>query len=137
MISPDWTLLTPRRSLSIIVAAFAILLLGCAEPQSQPADADGSAVVASLRPLATSEPAYLQYESCPIDWSLVRSAKPELLARGGAAAPSTSADTARAPAGVSAREESIPFQAQSLDGRNLSLDDTLGAPTLLVFWAPW
>ncbi|MCY3691510.1 MAG: hypothetical protein OXH30_05865, partial [Chloroflexi bacterium] len=123
------------RSLPLILAAFAILLLGCAGPQSQPSDSDGRAVVASLRPLATPEPAYLQYESCRIDLALVAPAQPELLAGGAGASPS--ADTTRAPLAAGQREESIAFQAQSLDGRPISLGDSYGSPTLLVFWAPW
>ncbi|MYC33603.1 MAG: hypothetical protein F4X64_10555 [Chloroflexi bacterium] len=86
--------------------------------------------------MATSEPAYLQYESCRIDLAMVAPAEPELLA-GSAAAPSPPKDANRAPTGAGEREQSIPFQAQALDGRSISLSDTLGAPTLLVFWAPW
>ena len=31
----------------------------------------------------------------------------------------------------------VPFQARLLDGRQLSLSETAGTPTLLAFWAPW
>ena len=35
------------------------------------------------------------------------------------------------------REAATPFAAYLLDGSQLALADTLGAPTLLAFWAPW
>ncbi len=41
------------------------------------------------------------------------------------------------PAGERERADAIPFQAQTLDGSELALSDTFGAPTLLAFWAPW
>ena len=46
--------------------------------------------------------------------------------------------TRRALAGeVNGREAAVPFAAYLLDGSQLALADTLGAPTLLAFWAPW
>ena len=46
--------------------------------------------------------------------------------------------TRPAPAGdVNGREAAVPFAAYLLDGSQLALADTLGAPTLLAFWAPW
>ena len=46
--------------------------------------------------------------------------------------------TRPAPAGdVNGREAAVPFAADLLDGSQLALADTLGAPTLLAFWAPW
>ena len=46
--------------------------------------------------------------------------------------------TRRAVAGdVNGREAAVPFAAYLLDGSQLALADTLGAPTLLAFWAPW
>ena len=35
------------------------------------------------------------------------------------------------------REAATPFAAYLLDGSQLALADTLGAPTLLAFWVPW
>lgn len=41
--------------------------------------------------------------------------------------------------GVMAAERSpgLFFQATLLDGSRFSMEDTLGTPTLLAFWAPW
>ena len=35
------------------------------------------------------------------------------------------------------RQPAIPFNAQTLDGSEFSLQDGFGSPTLLAFWAPW
>ena len=35
------------------------------------------------------------------------------------------------------RQPAIPFNAQMLDGSEFSLQDGIGSPTLLAFFAPW
>ena len=40
-------------------------------------------------------------------------------------------------AGDGERAAATPFRAELLDGTEITLSDTIGAPTLLAFWAPW
>ena len=35
------------------------------------------------------------------------------------------------------RQPAPPFNAHTLDGNEFSLEETLGSPTLIAFWAPW
>lgn len=35
------------------------------------------------------------------------------------------------------REPNIPFEAETIDGSQFNLEDTIGTPTLIAFWAPW
>lgn len=63
---------------------------------------------------------------------MLSAAEPKLLAD-----PIPSAVGQAAADGVGEGTASIPFQAQALDGSDIALSDTRGAPTLLVFWAPW
>ena len=39
--------------------------------------------------------------------------------------------------GESNRQRTIPFQGITLNDTNFHIDQTLGSPTLLIFWAPW
>ena len=38
---------------------------------------------------------------------------------------------------VAARRPAIPFSGQALDGSEFALSNTVGAPMLIAFWAPW
>lgn len=39
--------------------------------------------------------------------------------------------------GENNREKTIPFQGITLDDTSFHIDETLGTPTLMVFWAHW
>ncbi len=39
--------------------------------------------------------------------------------------------------GENDREKTIPFKGITLNGSSFHIDETLGSPTLMVFWAPW
>ena len=47
--------------------------------------------------------------------------------------PAPSWDTEEA----ASRRPAIPFAGQALDGAEFALSNTVGAPMLIAFWAPW
>ena len=118
----------------VMALALGVILVGCAAPAEQSATPDYPATIQFLLP--TAEPT-----EPPIPTAMPT---PEP-----STATSPPTDTRRptytprplpAPAESSEsgeREQSIPFQARLLDGADLLLADTIGAPTLLAFWAPW
>ena len=115
-----------------LLAVAGALLIGCAGPASSP----GVAPTAPVWQDPTLPPAATATAVSPTDTA------------------SSSADTPAAPVftparptytprpaptrlGDGERVAAPPFQAVTLDGSAVYLEDLRGTPTLLAFWAPW
>ena len=129
-------------ALLALVLAVSVIMVGCAAPTDEPAAPDYAATVQILLPTAepteppTPTPTAMPTPEAPTATSRpTDSPEPTATLR-----PTYTPRPLPAPAGVDGsgeRERAIPFQARLLDGSDLLLADTIGAPTLLAFWAPW
>ena len=117
--------------------ALGVILVGCAAPAEPAATPDYPATIQLLLP--TAEPTEPPAPTAMLTPQPLTDAAPPT----DTPAPTASLRPTYTPrplptqAEASEREPSIPFQASLLDGTDLLLADTMGAPTLLAFWAPW
>ena len=111
------------RLLAFLLAAMGALIAGCAGGGANP-----TAVwqEPTLPPAATATAILPTDTPAPTATSAPTPARPTYTPR---PAPTRLGDGERTPA--------PSFQALTLDGSAVYLEDTLGTPTLLAFWAPW
>ena len=119
--------------ISLALAALCVLLLGCAVSEPAPPATNHRATVEALLPTAEpTEPP--NADAADIPPTPADTPSPTYTPR---PRPTYTPRPAPTPATAKQREPAIGFQAVTLDGSEIRLDDTLGSPTLLAFWAPW
>ena len=125
MLLPGFKLL----SVALLAVAGA-LLVGCAGPAPPPGDGRAPAAPVWQEPTlppaatATTAPEVLPTDTPPAP--IHTPARPTYTPR-----------PAPTRLGEGERQSAPAFQAVTLDGTSVYLEDTLGTPTLLAFWAPW
>ena len=101
------------------------LLLPTAEPTEPPTATAEPTATSAPSPTATAEP------------TIALPPPPSLAAATATVRPTYTPRPPPTQPGSGERQPAILFQAQMLDGSEVSLPDTFGTPTLLAFWAPW
>ena len=118
---------------ALAVIAMLAVLLGCTPSSASPtADVDHAATVEALLP--TAEPTEPPAAADPTVASADTPAAPTYTPR---PRPTYTPRPAPTRAGSGERAAATPFQAELLDGTEITLSDTFGTPTLLAFWAHW
>jgi len=132
-----------------VVAATCMIMssFGCTAPPRDGSDAESSARVDALLPTAESvAPAVARADTvvsptdapaAPINAPVPDADTPAPPTYTPRSLPTYTPRPVPLPAGERERADAIPFQAQTLNGSQIALSDTFGAPTLLAFWAPW
>ncbi len=117
-----------------IVAMLGGLLLGCTSPSSgAPAVIDHGATVDAMLPTAApTEPPTAMAD--PTVMPTDTPAPPTYTPR---PRPTYTPRPVPTREGDGERIAATPFQAELLDGTEITLSETFGTPTLLAFWAPW
>ena len=121
-----------------LLAVAGALLVGCAGPASSPGAVPGAPVWQdpTLPPAATAtavSPTDATASSTDTPAAPVFTPEPTLTP----ARPTYTPRPAPTRLGDGEREPAPPFQAVTLDGSAVYLEDLRGTPTLLAFWAPW
>ena len=120
-----------------LALALGVILAGCAAPAEPSATPEYRATTQFLLPTAEStEPPTSGAMTTP-ESPAATSRPTDTPAPTATLRPTYTPHPLPLPAEPGEREQSIPFQARLLDGSDLALSDTIGAPTLLAFWAPW
>ena len=106
-----------------LLAVAGALLVGCAGPASPPRD--GAVPAAPVWQEPTLPPA------------ATATTVPEVLPTDTPARPTYTPRPVPTRLGEGERQPAPAFQAVTLDGTSVYLEDLRGTPTLLAFWAPW
>ena len=125
-----------------LVAAMCVSasLFACAAPSSGESDVEYAATVQALLPTSESPSPSAPRSNTPLppaDTPVPAADTPAPPTYTPRPLPTYTPRPVPLPAGERERADAIPFQAQTLDGSQIALSDTFGAPTLLAFWAPW
>ena len=115
---------------SALVALLALAVIGCANPAAQPATVSYESTVQALIPSVAPTTA-------PTAAPDASTAATEPPAPAATLRPTYTPRPLPTRAVEGERQPAPLFQAVLLDGGEFDLADTLGTPTLVVFWAPW